>query len=298
MTVFLACTNVRLESFNIIHAKYISMLIILAIHLSCMTYLSENIKHLRKEQSWTQGLLAERLGLKRSQIGSYEEGRAEPKISTLQKISALFQRSIDDLIHLDLKLSGGSDYQGRGLRILPIPVTPDDREQISVVPVHAQAGYLSGYGDPEYIEELPSFSLPLKELPPDGSYRLFQIQGDSMLPVQPGSYIISRYIQDWTDIQDGKCYIVITREEGVVYKRVWKQSDSNTLLLKSDNQDYAPYELKLDSLVELWQARAVINFQLPEEYDPQQKDLQQISQMINILQQDMKQIKTQLIVDG
>jgi len=259
-----------------------------------MSYLSKNIKMLRKRSSWTQAVLAERLGLKRSLIGAYEEGRAEPKISTLQRMSALFQQTIDELVHYDLEIATGADYQGRGLRILPIPVDAQQRERISVVPIQAQAGYLHGYGDPEFIEDLPSFSLPLRELPPELTYRLFQIQGDSMLPVQSGSYIISSYIDDWTSIKDGKTYVIVTRDDGLVYKRAWKQSDHHSLLLRSDNTEYDPYDLSLDAVAELWQARGVINFQLPDQHSPQQKDLQQISATLFSLQQDVASLKSKL----
>lgn len=259
-----------------------------------MSYLSSNIKQLRKQAKWTQAVLAERLGLKRSLIGAYEEGRAEPKISTLQKMSALFQKTIDDLIHFDLSQSGASDYVGQGLRILPIPIDSEGRERIAVVPIHAQAGYLHGYGDPEFIEELPRFSLPLKELPPEASYRLFQIQGDSMLPVQPGSYIITSYIEDWTSIKDGKCYILVTREDGIVYKRAWKQEDARSLLLKSDNTDYNSYILGLDQVTEIWQARGIINFDIPTEDAHQHRDLQQISHILHTLQQDVSSLKERL----
>ena len=60
--------------------------------------LAENIKKLRKLKKLTQNDLAERLGVNRSAIGAYEEGRAEPRLSTLRLLSALFECSLDDLV--------------------------------------------------------------------------------------------------------------------------------------------------------------------------------------------------------
>lgn len=258
-----------------------------------MSYLSSNIRYLRKACEWTQAVLAKNLGLTRAQIGSYEEERADPKITTLQNLSALFKRSIDDLVSLDLTKGMGTDYEGKALRILPILVGDDDKEQIAIVPVHAQAGYLHGYGDTEFIEELPRFGLPLKELPSDGSYRLFQIAGDSMLPIKPGSYIISKYLQDWTDIKDGSCYLLVTQDEGIVYKRVWKQEEKNSLLLKSDNPLYPPYELGLEQLGEVWQARGIIDFELPSG-DEEKQILHQLSSIIIDLKKDVDSLKRKI----
>ncbi len=49
-----------------------------------------NLKFLRKKNGLTQAQLAEKLNIKRSLIGAYEEGRAEPRLSTLVNISRLF----------------------------------------------------------------------------------------------------------------------------------------------------------------------------------------------------------------
>ena len=42
------------------------------------TRIGSQLKALRKERGWTQSDLAEKAGLKRTALGAYEEGRAEP----------------------------------------------------------------------------------------------------------------------------------------------------------------------------------------------------------------------------
>ena len=66
-----------------------------------MSVLSENIKFLRKQKGLTQEQFAEKLGIKRSLVGAYEEGRAEPGLANLQKISTILEVSIDNLISED-----------------------------------------------------------------------------------------------------------------------------------------------------------------------------------------------------
>jgi len=257
-----------------------------------MSYLNHNIKFLRKERGFTQADLAERIGIKRSLIGAYEEHRAEPKIETIQKLAYLFSTSLDELINQDLSKGQGShqvDTEGKTLRILPIVIDHENQEQISIVPVGARAGYTHGYADPEYIGELPKFSLPLPELYPDKSYRLFQIEGDSMLPIPDGSYIVCEYVENWRDLKDGESYILVTRNHGLLYKRVWQEEEK--LLLKSDNIIYDPFHLELDDLIEVWRGLAYLSFDLPDQYDLPKAELEQLSSIVLELKKDVEKLK-------
>ena len=219
-----------------------------------MNYFPINLKYLRKVKDIRQSDLADKLGVNRSAVGAYEEGRAEPKLSTPRNISLYFDISIDALLHEELsqkKQKPKADLQGKGLRVLPITIDrSQDKELIDLVPVKASAGYLGGYGDVDFIEALPHFSLPVPELSQNNSYRVFQIQGDSMLPVTTGSYVIGEYLQDWKAIRSERCYILLTKEDGIVYKRVVNNLDYDaTLLLKSDNPAYKPYEVGIEDIL-------------------------------------------------
>lgn len=267
-----------------------------------MSYLSSNLRYLRKQNILTQNDLAQRIGIKRSLLGAYEEERAEPRIETLRKLATLFQLPIDALLDRDLSRSSATahiDPSGQTLRILPIVTTPDNTERITLVPATAEAGYADAYADPEYIESLPSFSLPLKELYQEATYRLFQIHGDSMLPVAPKSYIITSYVQDWHEIKDGRCYIVVTRSRGVVYKRVWNHlRDRESLLLKSDNTLYAPYEIEAGELLEVWKAVGYISFELPDQNSIPSgfgAGIQGLASEVSQLKQEISHLRMQML---
>ena len=208
--------------------------------------IGKNLKFLRKTKGLTQQELANHLGIRRSSIGAYEECRATPKYETLEKISDFFEVSIDLLVKEDVsqfteeELKGyqqgrKADIEGRKLRVLPITLDSEGRENIEFVQQKASAGYLNGYADPEYIEDLPKFQLPMLG---SGTFRAFEIKGDSMLPLHSGSVVIGEYLQDWREIKDGQTYIVVSETEGVVYKRVYNQilpDGDHILTLKSDN---------------------------------------------------------------
>jgi transcriptional regulator with XRE-family HTH domain len=239
-----------------------------------------NVRWLRTQEKLTQSDLAEKLGVNRSAIGAYEEGRAEPKLQVLRNIAQVFDVSIDALLYHDLSMTKEvpkADIPGDNLRILPVVIDQEGKELVQLVPEKAAAGYLSGYGDAEYIESLPHFSLPIPELNPNHSYRVFQIEGDSMLPIPSGSYIIAEYVQDWSRIKNDNCYILLTREEGIVYKRVLNElQHERKLILKSDNPTYDPYEITAENVLEVWKAVGHMGFSLPSVGDVRMFDLQKV----------------------
>jgi phage repressor protein C with HTH and peptisase S24 domain len=112
----------------------------------------------------------------------------------------------------------------------------------------AQAGYLSGYADPEFIESLQHISLPFLR---NGKFRAFPVDGDSMPPHKKGSFIVGQYVERLGDVMDGK-RIVITKSQGIVYKRLNKNG-RNALMLHSDNTIYLPYEIKASEILEIWE---------------------------------------------
>ncbi|MGB1102706.1 MAG: helix-turn-helix transcriptional regulator [Crocinitomicaceae bacterium] len=69
------------------------------------TILAKNIKKLRLFKSLNQTQFAELFGLKRSSIGAYEEGRAEPRLDALIKISDHFNLTIDDIVKGELTVN-------------------------------------------------------------------------------------------------------------------------------------------------------------------------------------------------
>lgn len=238
-----------------------------------MNALSNNLRWLRKSKHLTQEQLANKIGIKRPLIGAYEEGRAEPKLQTIRNISRYFKISLDDLIEKDLSQDQTSieevDYEGNQLRILSIMVDKEEEEQCTLIPVKAAAGYLNGYGDIDYMEGLPKFNFPFPELDKNRTYRTFQIEGDSMLPVPSGAYITCEYVQDWHSIRNNECYIIITKEEGVVYKRVLNNLIDDELLLQSDNPQYDPYAVKASQIVEVWKALGYTTFNIPDRQNPE-----------------------------
>jgi transcriptional regulator with XRE-family HTH domain len=222
--------------------------------VAMMTF-AELLRHYRKQKGVTQAVLAEALGLNRPVIGAYEEGRAEPKLEVLRRMAAYFGITVDELT------SGQPPQATAEVRVLPILVdSQSNTERVPLVPLKAAAGYLSGFQDPEFIEQLAVFEMPFRELQRERTYRMFQIEGDSMLPVPSGSYIISTYVESLNQVRDGETYIVVSSSEGIVFKRVYREGTA--LKLVSDNPVYEPYQVNMSDVREVWKASGYVSFDL------------------------------------
>jgi len=258
-----------------------------------MVKINDNIRFIRKQLGLTQDQFAQRLGIKRSLVGAYEEGRAEPRLELLQAMASLINISVDQIIGSVLA-AGTVDVSkklSRGKEVLVVTVDEHSKDNIELVPHKAAAGYLNGYADPEFVKELPHFKLPMLK---QGTYRAFEISGDSMLPILPGTIVIGEYVEDLRDLKNGKTYVLVTKQEGIVYKRVFNYLDENgKLFLVSDNRQYAPYQVNGEEVIEAWAAKAYISVQFPDVGDKDEVSVEQLAGVVLDLQKEVLQLKAE-----
>ncbi|MBC7408250.1 MAG: LexA family transcriptional regulator [Arcicella sp.] len=230
------------------------------------TYFSQNLRFLRKNQveKTSQEKFAEVIEIKKPTLGSYESGRAEPKYADLIKLANYYQVNIGDLLTKDLSTQTHVQKApvASNLRVLATTVNSENEDNIEFVPIKAVAGYVEGYGDLEFIETLPVFQVPF--LQKDKKYRVFPIQGESMLPLKEGSYVFAEYIEDWRNIKNGTVCVIVTKDEGIVLKKVFNYlDDKNLLVLKSTNERFAPYPVMGEDINELWKFAGYFQGEFP-----------------------------------
>ena len=266
-------------------------------------YFASNIKFLRKRRGRTQDDVASALQMKRPTLSGYENGVAQPGIEALVAFSGYFNISLDTMLKVDLtrlsesqlgELERGYDayIRGSNLRVLTTTVAPDNRENIELVSEKAKAGYTTGYADPEFIGDLPLFNLPF--LSPDRKYRTFQLKGDSMLPIPDRSWVTGEFMQDWRDIKSGQAYIILTLDDGIVFKVAENNIEkSGRLVLYSLNPLYEPYEVHISDIREVWKFVHYISDELPEPVLPEKQLLRTVASM----KQDLYQLKKSMCRD-
>ena len=248
-----------------------------------MSLANQNMKYLRKLRGWTQEEFANKLRIKRSLLGAYEELRAEPRIDVLEIVCDIFKLTLDEILRKDL-----SDHKGNYIAKRRAMKLAGGRPDIPFVPVKAAAGYLAGYADPEFVDELNTFTLPMLS---GGNYRAFEIVGDSMLPTPSGSVIVGEKVNDLEDVKSNLTYVVVSRNEGIVYKRILKTARTKAkLTLVSDNPAYQPYTVNTDEILEIWQAQYVI----ARATQQQRWDVDQLANVVNSLHQQVATLKKRM----
>ncbi|MEN9964841.1 MAG: hypothetical protein RL582_1936 [Bacteroidota bacterium] len=252
-----------------------------------MTKAGQNLKYLRKLRGWTQEEFAQKLNVKRSLIGAYEEERAEPRMEVLEFVANMFKLSLDELLLSDLSASsggGGSYLQKRRIQ----KMGSSDRNLIHFVPIKAAAGYLTSYADNEFIDELNTFTLPMLK---GGQYRAFEIIGDSMMPTPSGSIIVGEKVDSMDEVKNGQAYIVVSKNEGIVYKRIQKNAKmKNKITLESDNPNFQPYQINTEDVVELWLAQVVIGKVTTQ----QRWDVNSLANLVTNLQDQVSNLKKKM----
>lgn len=261
---------------------------------------SSNIKFLRKRKGRTQDDVAFALDMKRPTLSGYENEVAKPSVEVLMAFSEYFKISVDTLIKVDLsslpesqltQLEHGFDVyiKGGNLRVLATTVDSENDENIELVSEKAKAGYTSGFADPEYIRVLPTFKLPF--LSRERKYRTFQISGDSMLPIPDKSYVTGEFVENWSYIKDGEPCIILTLDDGVVFKIVENKIEQEAkLVLHSLNTLYENYEVEVKDIKEIWKFVNYISSEMPDRNI--EKD-ELVSEM-RALRQEVKAIQTKL----
>lgn len=253
-----------------------------------MAVFADNLRYLRSKKQFSQQKIADALHISRGQYQKYEDGVSEAPYQVLVRMSHYYNVTTDLLLTADLKKVTIENMiaVGKNRMLLPITVDAQNNDTIEVVTQTAKAGYRSGYADSEYIGTLPQLSLPFLG---SGKHRAFPVDGDSMPPHENGSLIVGKYVEKMGDILDGKTYIVVTKEDGIVYKRLNKNG-KNSLVLNSDNSFYESFTVKVSDILEIWEY--VCNIGRSDRLTDVAPD--NLTTMLLQMQQDLREVKSKL----
>lgn len=200
------------------------------------------------------------------EIEQNKEGQKEPEPDKNVRFVSGFNRTSDENNALNEEkanyrtkkynsVTWDLDTSKKDIQILPIALDKTGGELILAVPNHAEAGYSTGYQDPEYISELPTFTLPWLG---QGTYRAFQIRGNSMeSEILSGDWVVCRYVTSLKHLYIGAICVILLRDEGIVCKRVEKQR-GGTVILHSNNPKYKPYQPDPSEILEMWEVKLLM----------------------------------------
>lgn len=192
------------------------------------------------------------------QIGITEQGFAKIVRSNSTKIETL--ELIADKLGIPVSMFFGTDAK-------PVDVSVNIME-VPVVPVYAHAGYLTGYGDLEYIDTLPTMPI-ITDRQYKGNYRIFEIAGDSMydgssLSLISGDKVLAREIRP--DLWQNKLhfrqwfFVIVHRTEGILVKQITDHDvDSGIIHCHSLNPMFDDFDLSLADVAQLFNVVSIVD---------------------------------------
>ena len=139
---------------------------------------------------------------------------------------------------------------------------------VPMIPVSARAGYLKGYGDEEYIEELPKFPV-ITDREFKGKYFVFEVSGDSMDnggldSIRDNDKVLCREIK--RDLWSSKLHIrdwyflIVHKDEGIIVKQIIEHNVGKSIIkCHSLNPLYEDFTLNLNDVIELYNVIKIVD---------------------------------------
>ena len=192
----------------------------------------------------------------RQGLSNIKTGRNKINVELILSVSKTFPNT-----NLEWLLTGNGSMLKEGSQVDEVTIAPTSYMQVPMVPIFAQAGFLTGYGDQVYMDELPSEYWEV-DRQHKGNYVCFEVKGDSMddesaRSILEGDKILGREVQrhHWVNkLHINKWnYIIVHKEEGIVVKKIVDHNvEKGIIKCHSLNPFYDDFELNLNDVIALF----------------------------------------------
>jgi phage repressor protein C with HTH and peptisase S24 domain len=232
-----------------------------------------NLLEIREVYGFSQTDFARHLGITREVVNKMEKGRMNVSKRTALRLQKFLQEHPIGANLGDVNILGKSSQEVEKRRSA-VPFQQQRLQEknsatpflVPLVGVKAQAGYVKGFEQVDYIETLEQYSLPPGVNPIGAVWRYFEVDGDSMEPTfSSGDVVLATMVphEDWQDIKDFYVYVIHTNDQ-LLIKRIYKKSETEWVLI-SDNEDVAPQlVLPIENVKQLWLFRRQIRSKVPQ----------------------------------
>lgn len=269
-----------------------------------MSTVSENIKYLRKLKGYTQEQFAQRIGIKRSLLGAYEEARANPNEIYLDSMAEVLGVDVEHLLHENLKEKGRRLGAGMIMKLNPDqpdkPTSSLQEETGEVKSEESKATAASQMGlfddsarkgsevfrsesvntvsnpvretnTPHYVnpDDSELVSLLTRLLASNPDFRIFSQLDD--LPTKEVS-VIGKRIESAKAIVTDQTYVIVTHDNRILFRRAFNQIPiKGTVILSSDFGEKPTLELRVGEISEVYLYQANLQTAIPSVVAPVQR---------------------------
>lgn len=234
-----------------------------------------NIKEIRTLYNLTQEEFALQLGLSREMVNKMEKGKCGVSKATKALIKQFEMERKSENFSQDVEMMGGAQENPSKMAI---PYFEQRREQknekapleVPLVGIKAQAGYLKGFEQTDYIDTLEKYSLPPGVNPAGAVWSYFEVDGESMEPtLYAGDVVLTSMLphEDWADIKNFHVYVILTSEQ-LLIKRVYKKNSREWVLISDNEEVFLQITIKIEDVKQVWYFRRHIRSKVapPKEF--------------------------------
>ena len=191
-----------------------------------------------------------------------QKGRRDVPIEILRKAVEVYH-----LNPVYLLMGKGSlmydETEHQKTKVIPIVTDREGNENIVHVPVKAQAGYATDALETTFfVEQLPTYTLPDYAYQM-GTYRSFEVSGDSMYPtLEDNDTIVCSYLDQnyWeSSVKDNHVYVIVTQGDVFVKRVVNNLRKHRHLELHSDNDLFPMLRINSLEIKEIWLVKTKIS---------------------------------------
>ena len=224
--------------------------------------LLERLKQIRNHLGLSQEKFAASLGLKQGSYSDIERG----KVKSLSESGMM-------LLKITYNINPDWVANENGSMFLEAPpgndklLTEFEYINVPLVPVRGKAGYLTGYGDAEYLESLPTRPV-IVDREYKGRYRCFEVDGDSMDDGSRDSVcdrdiVLGREVQ--RELWQNKLHIkdwnfIIVHKNGITVKNIVEHNlEKHIITCHPLNPIYPDYDLHLNDVIELYNLIKIVD---------------------------------------
>jgi phage repressor protein C with HTH and peptisase S24 domain len=213
-----------------------------------------NIKDLREKKNLTQAELSDATGIPRDRIAKWEQGKGSPKAQDYKVLEEFFGNSMEEVPREKKPFIEERREQKMIISTLMVPL----------VPIKAQAGYISSHELTDFIEKLDKFPMAPGINPRGAEWRWFEVSGESMEPtLYEGDYILCSMVpqEDWRNLENYYLYVIVSVGNMWV-KRLVKRKPGEWIM-HSDNKKVKQRPVDFAEVREIWKVRRHLNARMP-----------------------------------
>ena len=226
---------------------------------------------IRRSLGLNQEDFGRKIGYSREVVSKVENGKMEPSKWFVEAVLKFQNDHIFNGNGHDVKILGKFSHEPKKINrpfYQQIQTLKNLASEylVPLVGIKAQAGYIKGFEQTDFIETLEKFSLPPGVNPKGLEWSYFEVDGDSMEPTLSAADILLTSLlphEDWNEIKNFCVYVILTDEQLLV-KRVYRKNEKEWILI-SDNSEMNPQvTFDVSKIKQVWTLRRHIRSKVPQ----------------------------------